>query len=251
MSNFLVNNAKSVFLKLGEHDSTRKYMIYSVFGRKIYWKHNNIKDTGLDVLRNLGNIYLPSLKLSKSEQLKDLFKHININIPDEGFIFFIDEYKILNSKGQVIDNISVDYTKILFNSLNDLLLNTGGDDKYSKSQKDIIESIILLVDRIINELKVSNRKDKEKFIKFFENIKYYPVYSFEESLQRILFFNQLFWQTGHQLNGFGRLDYVLDSIYKKDSISQETTLNLIKNFLECGHDYFYFKSNAMPETLVK
>lgn len=246
MSNFLIDNAKSLILKLGEHDSTRKYLLYSVFGRKIYWKHNNIKDAGTDVLSNLRNIYLPSLKLSKSEQFKKLFERIEINIPEEGFIFFIDEYKLLNSKGKVADNISVDYSKILDNSLKDLLSNYTGNDKYSKSQKEIIEAILLFIDRIIAELKSSNREDKEKFIKFFENIKHSPVSSFEESLQRILFFNQLFWQSGHQLNGFGRLDYVLDSIYKKDTVPKEDALKLIKSFLRCGHDYFYFKSTALP-----
>ncbi|MDO5811262.1 MAG: pyruvate formate lyase family protein [Methanobrevibacter sp.] len=77
-------------------------------------------------------------------------------------------------------------------------------------------------------------------------MKYSQVNSFEEALQRILFFNQILWQTGHGLNGFGRLDKVLNDIYQEDSISKTETLNLIKDFLKAGHSYFYYKSTALP-----
>ncbi|MCX4363579.1 MAG: hypothetical protein OSJ74_09410, partial [Clostridia bacterium] len=42
------------------------------------------------------------------------------------------------------------------------------------------------------------------------------VASFEEALQRILFYNQILWQTNHNLNGLGRLDYILHNYYVND-----------------------------------
>ena len=65
-------------------------------------------------------------------------------------------------------------------------------------------------------------------------------------MQRILFFNQIFWQTGHNLNGFGRPDKVLGDVYENDSISKDEALKLIKDFLKAGHSHFYFKSSALP-----
>jgi formate C-acetyltransferase len=115
-------------------------------------------------------------------------------------------------------------------------------DVYSLNQKYTLEGIEILIDRIIVELNRSNRIDRDKYIKFFDRIKSSPVSSFEESLQRILFFNQLLWQTGHKLNGFGRLDKILNEVYLNDTISRGECLNLIKNFLKAGHSYYYNKS---------
>lgn len=60
------------------------------------------------------------------------------------------------------------------------------------------------------------RKTKKSILKYFENIKDRKAESFEEALQRILFYNQVLWQSGHNLNGLGRLDKILDSYYKND-----------------------------------
>ena len=53
------------------------------------------------------------------------------------------------------------------------------------------------------------------------------------------------WQTGHNLNGFGRLDYILDEIYTNDNISKEESLKLIKEFLISSHTHFEYKSNSL------
>ncbi len=109
----------------------------------------------------------------------------------------------------------------------------------------MLESIELLIDRQIDEIKKSNRKDKDKYISFFENIKYDEAKTFEEALQRILFFNQILWQTGHKLNGWARLDKSLSRVYEKDNITKNEALNLIKSFLKVAHENYYYKSNAI------
>ena len=59
------------------------------------------------------------------------------------------------------------------------------------------------------------------------------VSSFDEALQRILFYNQLLWQTGHKLMGLGRLDKVLYEYYINDInsnvITKETAKETNKN----------------------
>lgn len=234
--------AKAIFFKLEQYDFTKKFLIYSLITRKQIWKNKNLLNTLLRAIPNYGHFYTPQLKDSKGIQIKNLFSKIDINIPDSNFIFTIDEFKTVNYKHRIADNLSIDYSKVLDSSLNDLKELYKGSDEYSLNQMATIESIEILIDRIVENLKSSNRKD---FIPYFENIKTKKVTSFKEALQRILFFNQLLWQTGHNLNGFGRLDYVLNDIYEKDNISKDEALDLIKQFLKSAHTYYEYKSNSL------
>ena len=236
------NIAKNVFFRLEEYDFTKKFLIYSLITRKQNWKNNDIKKTSIGALKNYGNFYTPNLNESKGQQLKDLFKKVDITIPEKGFIFTIDEFKTVNYKDRIADNLSIDYSKVLKTSLNDLKKNYMDFDDYSQNELKTVEAIEILIERIINEIQSSKRSDKEEFIEFFKNIKDKPAQSFKEALQRILFFNQLLWQTGHNLNGFGRLDYVLDDFH---NISKEEVFTLIKDFLKAGHSYYTYKSNSL------
>lgn len=237
--------AKTVFFKLEQYDFTKKFLIYSLIIRKENWKNKSLPKTALNAIPNYTNFYTPSLKNSKGVQLKDLFSKIDINIPKDNFIFTIDDFKTVNYKHRIADNLSIDYSKVLNTSLNELKEHYGDFDDYSLNQVNTLEAIEILVDRIINELKSSNRSDKEEFITYFNNIKTKKAQTFKEALQRILFFNQLLWQTGHNLNGWGRLDYVLNDFYKNDNISKDEALNLIKQFLKSAHSYFIYKSNSI------
>lgn len=242
----VIGLAKSFVFKLNDYNSTRRFFIDVLLARKLNWKCGSPKSTAMNLLSNLGNIYYPPLKLSKGNQISKLFSKIDITIPDEGFIFTIDEFKTVNWEDTIIDNLSVDYSKILNNSLNDLYENYNHDNEYCQNQKETLDAIALLIDREIEELNSSNRQDKDKYITFLDNINHSPAFSFEEALQRILFFNQMLWQTGHGLNGFGRLDKILNDIYQNGPISKDDALRLIKDFLKAGHSYFYYKSTALP-----
>lgn len=239
-------NVKSVLIKLNLFDLAKKYLTYYDLFNHLSLEYKNRNKAVKDSIKNILHFYVPSLSQSKGLQYKELFSKVDISISDEGFIFFLDKYKSLGNFNFTLNNLSVDYSKILNNSLNQLKSTyENKNDEYSLNQKYLLEGIEILIDKIIGELKSSNRKDKDKFIEYFNNIKYLPVSSFEEALQRILFFNQLFWQTGHKLNGFGRLDRILDEIYHTDVISKKDALNLIKDFLKAGHSYYYSKSAVL------
>lgn len=122
-------------------------------------------------LKNIWKIYTPSLNKSKSNQIKDLFSKINIDIPNHGLIFSFDEFKQLTATNNVIGNITMDYSLILEYSLSDLKSKYQNDDEFSTNQLEIIESIENLINRIINKLNSSNQEDKDEYIEYFENIK--------------------------------------------------------------------------------
>ena len=231
---------KEILIKLNLFNIAKKYLIYFNMFNKF-----KISLGTINSVKILPKLYLPSLKLNKGKQLKKLFSKIEISISDEGFIFFIDEFKTTASFESVISNISIDYGRVINSSLSEMRLNYSQNDDYSINQMDTLDATEILINRVIVSLKKSNRSDKEKFIQFFENIKSKHPSSFEEALQRILFFNQLLWQTGHKLNGFGRLDKILNDIYEKDSISKNQALLLIKNFLEVSHSYYSYKSHML------
>lgn len=173
-----------------------------------------------------------------------MFSKLNIDIPNHGLIFSFDEFKQLSATNNVIGNIT------------GLFINFGAfpirfkikiskDDQFSTNQLETIESIENLINRTINKLNSSNREDKDEYIEYFENIKTKKTSSFKEGLQRILFFNQMMWQTGHYLNGLGRLDLILDNLYKNDNLTKNEVLELIKDFLYKIHSYYYDKSGML------
>lgn len=233
-------------LLFNRFDFFKKILSYLVYIKKSNWTYNSLPKTFLANFKNLPKFYYPSLRQSKSDQMIKLFKKIDINVPNEGFIFDFDVFKKLNNKNEVIGNISMDYSEIINNSLNDFRLRYTNEDEFSLSQVKCIDSIELLINRYLDELTYSNRADKNELISYFENMKHKKATSFKEALQRILFFNQLLWQTGHILNGLGRLDFILDDIYNQDNISKEEAYPLIKDFLQKIHSSYFYKSSILP-----
>ena len=237
---------KSTFFKIEKLSFGKSLLIFALLFRKLSWKFKDFKKAFSFAFKNLNNFYVPSLKLSKGNQFKDLFSKITIKVPDEGFIVSLDIFKTLSYTHPIIDNMSIDYSKVINSSLNEFKRRYSSKSGiYAENQMNLIESIEILIDRQIDEIKKSNRKDRDKYIGFFENIKNNEAKTFEEALQRILFFNQILWQTGHKLNGWARLDKSLSKVYEKDTISKDEALNLIKDFLKVAHKFYYYKSNSL------
>lgn len=178
---------------------------------------------------------------------KKLLKKINVHINDN-YVYGFDYHKKILFENTVIGNNSIDYTKVLNNSLKDFHKQTNNQEI-----KELIDDIGCYVDRVIESLKKSNNTNKEKLIKYFERIKNDRCSSFDEALQRILFYNQLLWQFGHTLNGLGRLDKILEKYYvedlKNNIITQEQAKTLLKDFcLLLNRDYVYKSSSLIGDT---
>ena len=240
-----MNNLKHLLLDKLNGTSLLKHLINNYK----YYRKYGILNTIIYFLKGTFRRYCPSLKLSKGEQIKRLLSKCNININKEGFIYNIDSYKVLNNKKRILDNFTIDYSIILDNSLEDLINKVKLIDNidYRNNVLNVLEGINIILDKEINKLSDSKRLDKEKYLGYLNNIKNGKCKSFEEALQRILFFNQLLWQTNHMLNGLGRLDLLLDKYYEKDkdNYTEDEVINIIKDFLLKLHDNYWYKSNSL------
>ena len=240
-----MNNLKHLLLDKLNGTSLLKHLINNYK----YYRKYGVLNTIVYFLKGAFRRYCPSLKLSKGEQIKRLLSKCNININKEGFIYSIDSYKVLNNKKRILDNFTIDYSIILDNSLEDLINKVKLIDNidYRNNVLNVLEGINIILDKEINKLRDSKRLDKDKYIGYLNNIKNGKCKSFEEALQRILFFNQLLWQTNHMLNGLGRLDLLLDKYYEKDkdNYTEDEIINIIKDFLLKLHDNYWYKSNSL------
>lgn len=192
------------------------------------------------------------LEENKGKQIRSLFEKIDIGNVEKGsnFYYFIDVYKNLYNTNSVIANFAIDYQRILEKSLKEYeekILSCKNDDSFFKNEYETIKAIELLIDRTIQELK--NKCVDISIIQNIENIKEKNTNTFEEALQRILFINQILWQTGHFLNGLGRLDLILYKFYaddlRKGIITKEKGKLLLKEFLMHIHKFYKFKSNSL------
>lgn len=209
--------------------------------------------------KNMHNFYISSSKFNKGIQIKNLFRRVEIDIPKEGFIYFLDELKNLNFDGKTINGITPDYSKILHSSVysyNEFYFHPKSgrgfardlSSDFIKNQLDALDGIELFIYNIVKKLRNSNHKDRAKFARYFENMIDAPAEHFEEALQRILFYNQILWQTGHSAISLGRLDKILEDYYFDDLnsgfITQEEVYEIIKSFLKTLHSYQWYKSDA-------
>lgn len=257
---FLKKIAKPVYHKAQDNSMGRRSITLAFLLRRLTRRFGSKEKASSYLAKNMHRFYITGSKFNKGTQIKNLFRKVDIPIPKSGFIFFLDEFKHLSEDGHIIDNISIDYSRVLKSSVyeyNEFYFHPKAgrgfardlSSDFIKNQLDALDGIELLIYRIIKKLRNSNHKDRAKFARYFENMIDKPAEHFEEALQRILFYNQLLWQTGHGLNGLGRLDKILEDYYFDDLnsgfISQEEAYDLIKSFLRTLHTYYWYKSAAL------
>ena len=257
---FLKKIAKPVYHKAQDNSMGRRSITLAFLLRRLTRRFGSKEKASSYLAKNMHRFYITGSKFNKGTQIKNLFRKVDIHIPKSGFIFFLDEFKHLSEDGHIIDNISIDYSRVLKSSVyeyNEFYFHPKAgrgfardlSSDFIKNQLDALDGIELLIYRIIKKLRNSNHNDRAKFARYFENMIDKPAEHFEEALQRILFYNQLLWQTGHGLNGLGRLDKILEDYYFDDLnsgfITQEDAYDLIKSFLKTLHTYYWYKSAAL------
>ena len=234
------------------NNTSKTRLAYVILVFRYFRKFKNVLKTFLFGIKSFFLFYAPSGKISKGEQAKKLFSKVKIKInSSDRFIYYIDIYKTMHRDGRMIDNISIDYSRVLDESLDDMKkrISKLNDSEYKDNELLAIEAISEYIDRLCEEIQKSNKEDKEKYVTYFQNIKDGYPDSFEEAIQRIMFFNQLLWQSGHGLMGLGELDRILCKYYDNDlknhMITRDDAKKIICDMYRILHKYYWWKSNVL------
>ena len=173
---------------------------------------------------------------AKLRQIKRTLFRSKLDLSSSDTFFYeLDENSIMLHPNTVIDNMPVDYSLIVDSSISSLREKSMEyDNAVSKQNIEFLDILTDYIDRLCPKL--ANRRAAEAI----QSFKTRPAQNLYEALQRILFYHQIIAQTGHTLNGLGRLDLYLDRFE-----ADENTENLIKEFLKTLHRFYNFNSNDL------
>ena len=113
MNPFIKKIARPVYHKAQDNSLGKRSIILAFTMRQLTRKFGSKEKASSYLAKNMHKYYVTSTKFNKGTQIKNLCRKVEIDIPKEGFIFFLDELKNLSQDGHVIDNISIDYSKVL------------------------------------------------------------------------------------------------------------------------------------------
>lgn len=184
------------------------------------------------------------------EEFGLICKNIRIQIPNRRFVYFIDsDYVMDTSKGTVYENLTPAYDKILSSGLRQMKYPADEvTNSFCQSYNLVLENLTILADRIIKELEQCDYDTKQQR-EWFERLKDAPAENFEEAVQRMLFVNQIFWQTDHRLVGLGAWDFHLEDYYRKDilegRLNQKGVLEILKEVYRILHEHYEYKSSLI------
>lgn len=156
-----------------------------------------------------------------------------------GFYFYPFDSMILRDRGSnpFICSVTADYGLILNTTLSSLQqdIDNCKNESFSKAQLSMVYSIEKLIDNAQKKLLLSKDTRASVISSYLKNIKDTKPVSLDEALQKLLFFNGLFWQMDHWHVGLGRLDYILWPYYQHDIenkvISKDEAKHLLREFI--------------------
>lgn len=160
------------------------------------------------------------------------------------FAYSVDVYKSWKIKNRQMANCAVDYRLLIDSSLKGLFMSPVSDE-YAAENNDLLAVLDEYLVRLERSVKRSNLKNRKNIISWLMRIKSDEADSLEEALQRILFVNQLMWQTSHIQIGLGRIDWML-SRFITDDMSDEYLDDIFDDFIRTIHSYYWLKSEEMP-----
>ena len=177
-------------------------------------------------------------------QTEKMYSIMNIDTSSY-YVYPYDSWvgRIVHRKKTMITSVTVDYAAVINSDLLTLkaYLLKRDDTEFAKREVGMIDSVMNLRDRIIKELDQRNDERRKTLHDFFDMMLERKPQSLDEAIQKLLFFNALFWQSGHWQNGLGRLDAVLAPYYEHDInnkvLSRDSAKELIREMcLVLGKD---------------
>ncbi len=182
---------------------------------------------------------------SKAAQIARLFQKVDIQpVDNDSFFYSLDCYKTVENRNTVYDNCTADIDMLVHGALRE---EEAPADSFGKERNTLLRAMGSYLERCRRTPGVRDKYSRQldAAASLFER----PAESFFEALQRILFYNQFLWQTGHTLNGLGHLDWILEDLYRRDVdagvLSRQDAKELLKSFFRALHEYYWFKSNVL------
>lgn len=172
---------------------------------------------------------------------------MEIQLDDRRFVYFFDHRFPPISW---ISNLTPAYRLILQNGLSSMRYDEEErTNAFCREYDLVIDSLLTLIDRIILALDEQRPARYEQKIRWFRDMKEEGADSFEEAVQRILFLDQMLWQTGSKLVGLGRLDMLLYPYYRQDVqtgiLTKEHAEQILKDLICRLHEHYWFKSSVL------
>ena len=187
-------------------------------------------------------------------QFSDLMK----NIPDLGvtngyFYPFTDQIiRCVNPTVLPIASVTPDYANILRRSLKTMQadLQKCAKGEYAEVLSNTISSLVLYVQNASKILSKTGAERSCQIANYLAGLIDTDCEHFDEAIQRILFYNGLLWQNGHQQNGVGRIDLILAPYYKKDIeagiLNRKKAKELLHNMVRILGRDMLIKSASLP-----
>ena len=137
-----------------------------------------------------------------------------------GYIYTFDPFLVRFPQHGIASLMSItpDYDVIIKSDLREIAGRLPERNKDNADFEDSIRGIIGIVEDKAKTIGNYNGDDKRRkqLSALFPEILYRDCATLDEAIQKLLFYNGLFWQARHWHNGLGRLDYILYPYYKRD-----------------------------------
>ena len=219
-----------------------------VYGVRLYRKFSrSAQRAGLPrfLLREGRRLYFCRVQESKAEQIAKLLQKVDIHPVDSNSFFYSpDCFKTLENQNLVYGNCTVDMDVLVHGNFLD---EETPEDRFGRERNLLLRALRSYLERCRQTPGVRERYEKQ--LNAAETLFERPAEHFFEALQRILFYNQLLWQTGHTLNGLGHLDWILNDLYRHDLetgvLTRGEAKELLKDFFRVLHEYYWFKSAVL------
>lgn len=215
---------------------------------KLYKRNHSISRINF-LIQNRKKFWVQPVSRNKALQIAAFLDRVDIvPVENRSFFYSLDCFKTVRMKYRIFDNYTVDYNVVVNESLKKIkMVLKNSKTEFAKKEVCVIDAFKSYLDRCRKDEMVSSRYTKQ--LDAVETLFERPSESFFEALQRILFFNQFLWQTGHKLNGFGHLDWMLIDLYREDirtgRITERDADELIKDFFCVLHECYWFKSSSL------
>ena len=186
-----------------------------------------------------------------SKLFRTMCEELVIRLNDQRFVYFVDfDYLMDASRGYNFGNLTPDYGKFLRHGLRAMKYTTEEcTNNYCFDHNSVLDSLCLLCERICERLLQERPCNYETKLTWFRRMPDSPALDFQEALQRVLFVNQIIWQSNHRLVGLGSMDSLLAEYLSPDlSIENQPgdgVMTIIKDFYHILHENYREKSSVL------